>query len=389
MHVFFITQWFPTAQQPISGFFVLEHARGVSQIHQVSLLHIQGVDKTLKQPALITIEEDRKGLMIYHLSYQRSVIPYTTWIRQWIAAKHVFDQVERQFGRIDIIHANVNNTAMLAVLLGRLAGIPVVISEYSSAYGRKLFTPRQALLVRYFMNQTDLIMPDSDSLKEYMRDFGVTKPMIRVHNVVDTELFYPAVHGERVVSPHREIIIVARLSEEKAVHLAIEAVGRLQKRNMYIFLHIVGDGPEKTRLEALVKRLGLTEWVQFHGYLTKLEIAKLLRRASAFVLTSLWESKPSVVLEALMCGIPVVAPAVGGIPEVVPQECGQLFEPGNLDDLTDRLLGLLSNFDAYDNELIHQYAIDNFSAMAVNKILDHIYGELIKDRHAFSSVSEA
>jgi glycosyltransferase involved in cell wall biosynthesis len=201
-----------------------------------------------------------------------------------------------------------------------------------------------------FMNRVNLILPVSNALGKAMCEYGISRPMLNIPNVVDPDVFYLASSGEQVTSPYREITLIARLSEEKAVHLAIQATALLQQRGIYYQLQIAGDGPERAHLEALVADSNLSDWVHFHGYLPKNELARLLRRSSAFLLTSLWETQSVVLLEALSSGLPVVAPATGGIPEVITAECGLLFQPGNLEDLVNKLHALLTDLDALINK---------------------------------------
>ncbi len=385
MHIFFITQWFPSAKYPIYGVFILEHAKAVSRMHKVSLLNIRGVDQSLAQPIQVTPEQVQPNLTIYHLSYRHPIIPFTSWLRKYAGAYQVFSSATKQFGHPDVIHANVNNTAGVSVLLGLLANNPIVMSEFSSAYGRKLFMRWRIPLMRFLMNRIDLIMPDSAALSEHIRAYGIRRPMKVVHNVVDTDLFSPAAQGEQVTNPQREIAIIARLSKEKAVQLAIQVLCNLHAQGKPVRLHIAGDGEEREQLEALVRDLNLTEWVIFHGFQPKSELARLLRQSSVFLLTSLWESKPVVILEALSCGLPVVAPALGGIPEVITPTFGMLFKPGDLDDLTSKLGSVLSRLDEYDPQAIRKYAVDNFSQAAVGKSLNEIYQQICTNRHAYEN----
>jgi glycosyltransferase involved in cell wall biosynthesis len=209
--------------------------------------------------------------------------------------------------------------------------------------------------------------------------------MIPVPNVADTDLFYPAALGEQVTDPMREIALIARLSEEKAVYIAIQAAARLQQQGIYFQLQIAGDGPQRASLETMVADLRLSDWVHFHGYLPKPELAKLLRRSSALLLTSLWESQPVVILEALSCGLPVVAPTIGGIPEIITPDCGLLFRPGDLDDLCVKLSSLLTNISVYNPHVVCKYAIAHFSPTVVGNRFSAIYHKIIEDRHAFDS----
>ncbi len=388
MHVLFVTEWLPTPEQPIYGIFILEHARAIARLHRVSVLHIQGVDPSLNQAIHIQPEVIDQNITIYRLSYRKPWLPRTAWIRQINGARQAVKLAASTYGKPDIVHGNVHNTADVCVIVGRLARVPVVLTEHSSAYARQLIPSAKAGWIRYFMNRVDVLMPVCKNLGEYMRRFGVTRPMVPVPNVADPEIFYPASRDEQVIQPMREISMVARLGQEKAVHLAIQALAQLKQQGIDLYLHIAGEGPERGSLEALVSDLGLPERVCFHGNLAKNDLAKMMRRSSLFMLSSLWENQPVVILEALACGLPIIAPQVGGIPEVITAKQGLLFRPGDVDDLTAKLISLLTNLSSYDPQAIRQYSMDNFSPDVVAKRFDFIYQGLLKRRQYFEHLPD-
>jgi glycosyltransferase involved in cell wall biosynthesis len=107
-------------------------------------------------------------------------------------------------------------------------------------------------------------------------------------------------------------------------------------------LQIVGEGPLRARLEQESAALGLKEHVGFLGPLSQTDVATALRKSRALVLPSLSEGMGLVVLEAMSCGLPVVASDVGGIPELVADgETGFLVRPGDEETLAERLLWVL------------------------------------------------
>ena len=104
-----------------------------------------------------------------------------------------------------------------------------------------------------------------------------------------------------------------RLTAQKALGDALEAVARVDG----VSLLILGDGPERPRLERHAATLGISDRVRFLGAGTREDVVALFRAVDAGLLTSAWENLPHTLLEALAVGTPVVATAVGGIPEVV------------------------------------------------------------------------
>ena len=95
-------------------------------------------------------------------------------------------------------------------------------------------------------------------------------------------------------------------------------------------LDIIGDGPDRSRLEAQARTLGVADRATFHGYRTQAQLREQFARTDAFVLSSFAEGVPVVLMEAMAAGVPVVATRIAGIPELVEHgECGLLVPPGD------------------------------------------------------------
>jgi glycosyltransferase involved in cell wall biosynthesis len=125
-----------------------------------------------------------------------------------------------------------------------------------------------------------------------------------------------------------------RLTRQKALGDAFAAVARVDG----VSLVVAGDGPERGALEQRAAELGLDGRVRFVGPLARNEVLTLFRAADAALLSSAWENLPHSVVEALAVGTPVVATAVGGVPEVVRDgENGLLVAPGDVAALADAI----------------------------------------------------
>lgn len=147
----------------------------------------------------------------------------------------------------------------------------------------------------------------------------------------------------RVVSPKArpggEVVYVGRLREEKGVDVLVEAMRHLSRHR----LDVVGDGPERSRLETLAAGCAPGR-VRFHGSVPKDRVLSLVRSATVAVMPSrCHENQPMAVLEAFACGVPVVASELGGLPELVQAgrhgETVPANEPAALAEALARLLG--------------------------------------------------
>jgi glycosyltransferase involved in cell wall biosynthesis len=134
----------------------------------------------------------------------------------------------------------------------------------------------------------------------------------------------------------------------------------------------VGDGAARAEYEQLVEDLELADKVTFHGLKSKGEVAELMRQADLFVLPSLWENLPCVLIEAIATGLPIVSTLVGGIPEMVDEETGRLVPAGEVLKLSTAIAGMLESLHTFDRHVITQKA-RQYSPEVVGRLLDSIY----------------
>ena len=136
------------------------------------------------------------------------------------------------------------------------------------------------------------------------------------------------------------IAFAGRLGPQKALRVALEALSDVPE----VTLVVAGDGPERAGLERHARELGLEGRVSFRGSVSRAEVLRLFRASDASVLSSAWENFPHTVIEALAVGCPVIATAVGGVPEVVRDgENGLLVAPGDPVSLAEAITRFFSD----------------------------------------------
>ena len=135
------------------------------------------------------------------------------------------------------------------------------------------------------------------------------------------------------------ILSVGQLEKVKGMDILIEAFGKIDKDFKLI---IIGEGSERNTLENKIKSLGLNDRVELKGKLSLEQVEYIMKNCYCFVLSSLSEGLPRVLLEAQSLSKPIIASNVGGIPDLIKVgENGFLFEPGNSDDLAQKLNTLM------------------------------------------------
>jgi glycosyltransferase involved in cell wall biosynthesis len=181
-----------------------------------------------------------------------------------------------------------------------------------------------APLRRIVLRRARAIVANSASLAS-LSEAADPFPVRVVPTGVDASFFSPR-STPKEPGPFR-ILFVGRLTGEKNVAGLLKGVSTLATEGAEFNLDVVGDGPLRGQLEALSEQLALGGRVSWHGWLPKKDVVALYRRADCFVSPSFYEGMPNAVLEAMACGLPVVASRIGGHQNLVRDgETGRLFE---------------------------------------------------------------
>lgn len=237
-------------------------------------------------------------------------------------------------------------------LAAKLAGVPIILASIHFM-GEK----GQARTIIGGLNKTltpitDRFIAVSENQKRYLiEDEGLpAEKMVVIYNGIEWRTFLPQRSRSEMRKalgiPEKGWVIgqVAKLRSEKGHRIFLSAAQKvLQKRQDVIFL-IIGDGPERKDLEAYSKKIHPGQAIRFLG--DRQDLPDLLNAIDLGTLSSTMETFPNALLEYMAFALPVVAPNVGGIPEIIRDGVdGFLFPPGDADRMAYQLLSLLSNPD--------------------------------------------
>lgn len=239
-------------------------------------------------------------------------------------------------GRIGVLHCHDYKSIVYARLATR--GLAVArIATLHGWLGDGLRMRAYRWLEMRALRGFDGVCAVSAAIEHALLEGGLRRDRIhRVDNGVDLGRFRPVPRLPERATPLR-IGTAARLSPEKNLAMLVDAVAECRKRGRRIELDIVGDGPLREALVAQVRRLELDDTVQVRGSVDKLE--RWYPRLDAFVLPSLTEGMPMTVLEAMACGCPVLASAVGSIPTLLAGlPHSRTLPPADLTALVDALM---------------------------------------------------
>jgi glycosyltransferase involved in cell wall biosynthesis len=282
--------------------------------------------------------------------------------------------------RVHILHTHLFGSNTWGRILGRLAGVPVIIAHehWSSKSQREVWVDR--LLYRL---SDRILVPSEASKRMVMEMEGIPGRHLHViYNGIDRAQFAPCsdrteTRNELGIPNGTQVIgTVGRLSAEKGgVDLLIRAVSRLRSEHPQVRLVIVGDGPLREGLEEVAARLG--EDVIFTG--TRTDVARLLNAMDLFVLPSLHEAFPIAILEAMAVRLPVVATRVGGVPEVIRDGTTGLLVPPNDEQALHQALRRLLAEPQFAGSLAQagqKYVYEHFTIDKMVQNVEHLYEKL-------------
>ncbi|MGH7322883.1 MAG: glycosyltransferase family 4 protein [Candidatus Rokuibacteriota bacterium] len=222
--------------------------------------------------------------------------------------------------------------AVPAVMAKRLWGIPFV-TTYGYRYAEFGSRSRAAARLRAWVEALGLTEADAVivTTPELAAHVATRVPGGKIHvipNGVDTSLFHPA--ARRANGP-KNVLFVGRLAAQKNLERLMVAAGKLVGR-FDLRLTLVGDGPLRGRLESLARSAAIP--IEFVPVVDHQKLPGLYGRADVFVLPSLFEGHPKVLLEAMACGVPCLASNIEGIRSLVTDgETGLLFDSRDPDAL--------------------------------------------------------
>lgn len=183
-----------------------------------------------------------------------------------------------------------------------------------------------APMTRHIWSNAAAVTALSESLRALAQDTCPHVSIAVIRNGIDPSVFPSREPARRKRSVR--LICVSRLVKRKGLEYLLAALPELKSDG--VTLDIIGTGEQQSHIRSMVRRLGVEDCVNLIGYIPRESLAEFYHRADIFVLPSLSESFGQVLLEAMSCGLPVIASRVGGIPETLEHEKGGLLiEPGN------------------------------------------------------------
>ena len=290
----------------------------------------------------------------------------------------------------DVVHTQLEFSATLGCLATRLLGIPNV-STFHVIHDPgtvKLTQWRFKFMwtsYRYFAN---IILAVSDIVRDNIIESGNIPPskVVTLHNGIELDRFSSQSEEKTPISkndfdiPEDAIVLitVAVLRPPKGLQFVLEAFPQILEEVSNAYYLIVGDGEHRQALEEKAETLRITDHIRFAGY--RSDIPDLLALSDIFILPTLNDAFPTVLIEAMAAGKPLIASRIGGVPEIVQENInGILVPPGNPDAIRDACIRLIQNDDLSEkfSKASIEIAREKFDITAQVDKLEKLYTDLI------------
>jgi glycosyltransferase involved in cell wall biosynthesis len=309
---------------------VAELARGlVSRGHEVRVVTSRSMDG-------LPAEEVRDGVHV-----RRTWFPSR---RPWGWALHALGSLGATMKAsrwADVVHAQAFASVAPCGLAARRAGRPLVATFHTSHFLMRARKARWRPVLRYLVRRGDHVLAASTEIAQVAMELAPEVTVEPLTNGVDTDRFRPVAPALPPAQGRRRIMVPRRLFAKNGVEYLIRAMPTVAREVPQAEALLVGDGPERARLEALAAELGVEGRVHFLGARDHAEMPAVLSSAELAVFPSLMEATSVAALECMACELPVVASRVGGLPEIVDDSVGRLVPPAEPEPLARAIVELL------------------------------------------------
>ena len=335
MRIAVVTSYFPNSNLPTDGRYAYQTLRLLARRHEVQVFYPYAA-----YPSLLDGRRTRgagfdPGFSVPDVNvayYKYPAIPFLSRpLNGLVAAQALLPHV-RNFAPDVILSYSLYPSGYAALKIAQALSVPVAaVAIGSDVYGiPDRFSRRHTGSV---LREIDCLITVSDDLCRAALSIGARSNASRtIYGGCDLSVFKP---GDRVEARNKlgieansdAIVYVGRLDIKKGLRELVNAAYLLKPLRPNLQVYIVGSGPDKSQIESAIRSNGAGNYVHLMPACSFNEVALWMTAADATTLPSYREGCPNTIMESLACGRPVVATNVGGIPEIMSDECGQLVAP--------------------------------------------------------------
>ena len=375
MKTFVISRGIPSEKYPLYGIFEFDQAKALAKSGlDTSMLVIDFRSRKYKRKfGFFSYEKD--NVKIFELSLPlnlyRRALPLLQFLMMFLYKKAV-----KVIGKPDVIHAHFYSIAAIASIIKKKYDIPFFITEHSSKLNKNanlISKLDKKLTIKAYSNATAIIAVSKALSENIKNNFNFNTHII--HNIVDINNDYKIQHTD---NESFTFISVGNLITLKGFDILIKAFKKAFADDSKVCLNIIGEGEESIHLQDIINECNITDKVRLLGQKTRPELFELMRKSDAFVLASKSETFGVVYIEAMACGLPVIATRCGGPEDFVNDTNGFLIPTDDIETLSKALIKMRLDIDNFDNERISEECYNKFSSENIAKQIVEQYYKVLK-----------
>lgn len=374
LNILFIAGWYPSRVTPDSGDFIQRHARAISTIHNLKVIHVKSDKNATKKFEIVEKDEGAYTSRIAYIKPSRFILFKAI---QFIQA---FKELLKDEETFDLVHVNkLFPFGLVGLYLKIFRKKAYLITEHFHGYFRPYSNKIsffQRILSKLITKQASYICPVSKSLGHAMQDFGLKGNYRPIPNLIDTDLFKPVEKSNSTFN----ILHISSMSPIKNVPLILKTIAKFQEVVGDFHLFLIGTNANKYNVllkELKIPKLKTTIFEQ----LPHEELIDFYQQADVFVLFSDMETFSIVTYESIACGTPVIATDVGGIKDYFPKEYGYLIGKRDEKALLKSLLDIYAQKNIRNVQMMHQYVESHFSQKIIANSYSELYNKMLNIDH--------
>lgn len=344
MRILFFSNDFPNSLQPTRAVFNQQLMAALTLRHEVRVVsHVSWVDEWKGRMSGSSLQRhitDGRVVSVHpRYYYPPFVLRRLYGAFLWCSVASAVRSTLAHFSPDVVLSYWLHPDGEVALRIGALAGVPTVVMTGGSDVMLLAHHASRRHKIQRVLSRADAVVCVSESLRRAVEALGIERSKVHVvYRGVDRERFAPGTRHQarkRLGLPveGRMLLWVGRMHAVKGLSVLIAAFVRCCRDDRTTRLYLLGDGPERSRVESLIRESGVGDRVVLPGRQAHERLPDWYRAADASVLPSLSEGIPNVLLESICCGTPFVASDVGGIPEIAQPGLDVLVPPGDADAL--------------------------------------------------------
>ncbi|MGD0682055.1 MAG: glycosyltransferase [Terracidiphilus sp.] len=349
MKIAVITRYFPSSAEPWQGRSIYQTLRVLASEADVRVFYPNASYPSLLKPRSRSygkLDATYSPPDVKASYFDYPALPLLSRpFNGWMAARVLLPQV-RRFAPDLIFGCFLYPDGYAALKIGKALAVPVVAMSIGSDINR-IGDPISRLLTRSVLREADYLVTVSSDLRSKAIAMGASAEKTRaVVNGCDLSVFHVRDRLEArrklgIDTASQAVVYIGRMDVKKGIRELIDAAASLRPERANLHVYLIGEGPDRPLIQNAIQANNAADYIHVLPGCAFDEVAVWMAAADLVTLPSYMEGCPNAVLEALASGRPVVATNVGGIPEILSDECGRLVPPRDSGALAQALASVL------------------------------------------------